>query len=342
MTKANTQEAQSVAQGAQGDFMLGNANAAVGALHKSAMAKRLSDPKDALAQAVARMAGVADLAECCSFKSGESSDMAQSGAEVGMLAIGADGSEVEIDVMVKTCSGFGSSNQTSRFWAADLLSQSELQTPAAGALRAICGSLSSDEKSGPKSIPGHLVGHDYAKTGLPLQKWLATPSALDRIARRAFGVEDATPRGKKLLLITMRAAMPGGDDLHVLVDRARLRDHVRTTAASKTKDGSEFVSIGCSDEAIELCGFLRLKRKGGDSGARQSDQLQTSISPRELLRVVAQGSVGGCAMREEPSEGSLEVEALASAGRKPKSAADEHGTWEKLAAKAARAFEWAH
>ena len=319
--------------------MMGNANAAVGALHKRAMSKRLSDPKDELARAVARMAGIEDLAECCSFMSGESSEMAERGSEVGMLAIGADGKEAEIDVMVKTCSGFGASNQTARFWAGDLLSHSEMGTPAANAFNAICGSMDSKGASGSHSIPGHLVSHDYAKTGLPLQMWLGTPSALERIARRAFAVEDSAPRGKKLMLITMRKAMADGDDLQVLLDRAELRDHVKSSSASVSKDGRQFVRIGMSADAIELSGFLRLKRKGGDSGARASDQLQTSVSPREMLRALAEGRVGGVVMREEPSAGSSEVEELSLMGRKARAEADAQGQWERMGALAAKKSE---
>lgn len=302
-------------RGADASPLMGNANAQVGAAHKRMVAARLGDAADPLARAVANAAGIMDLAEACALRSGESAGLADSGAEVGMMACGSDGSSAELSVMAKTCSGLGTSNQSARLWARDLLSASEAMGVPGKALMAICGSLDASGGRLPHVIPGHLINHDYKKTGQPFQTWLAEPATLERVACAAFAVKPSTPRGSALLLITMRGAGGDGQDLHVLADRAALRDHVVAAAGSTTSDGRAFLRVGISDDAVEFAKILRLKRKGGDSGSRNSDQAQMVISPREILAAIASGAIPGKILREDPTPESLSIEAMAREGR---------------------------
>lgn len=299
---------------APASHLMGNSNAIVGAMHKDMMAKRLSNPSDPLTRAIASAAGIQDLADCCTLRSGESEGLAESGAEIGMLAIGHDGREADIHLIVKTCKGFGSSTQSARFWAQSLLDPSDAGTPAERALHNLCGSMSLSGARLPISTPGHLVSHAFEKAGLPLQLWLAKPSTLSRIACAAYGVEPSTPRGRKLLLLTLRGAGPDGDDLHLLADRADLRDHAIANSTRQTKDGRAYLPIGASDDAIEFTPILRMKRKGGDSGGANADQIQTAISPPETLRAIATSALPGQVLREEPTHESLCLDSLSRAG----------------------------
>lgn len=307
----------------------GNNNALVGARHKAQIGARFNDPTDQLARRIAQMAGIADLADSCFLRSKEAAGLAESGSEVGMLAIGSDGLEAEIEVAAKTCGGLGSSNQTARFWAKELLTQAEISAPIGAAFLALCGSLSSDGESQPHSTPGHLVSTDFKKTGKPLQLWLGDPANLARVANKALGVEQGTPRGRKLMLFTLREAGPDNDDLHLLVDRVDMRDHIVANSA-KNNNGVPFLPVGVSDNAIEFSKFLNLKRKGGDSGERQSDQLQAAVSPRELLAAVLSGDLPGYALREEPTPESRAIQELSLNGREAREAKPKISAFDRL------------
>jgi hypothetical protein len=267
----------------------------MGAMHKEYMASRLGNECDPLTLEVIQTIcpEAVEVVSCCILKSGESLGAAERLSEMGLMweAKDAQGKlySGECDISAKGCTGFGTSNQLSRFWLNDLLTSEELTTPVGKALTAVAGTAGKGCEVSKPFSPGLLNNGSNAKIfGRPLMTWLGNADNTKRVLNKGFGINDTTKQ--KVLVLSMRGAGEHGEDLHIAVDSSKLIQAAIAEAIRTTTKGEAYVSIMPADQAIDFSRAVSLKRKGGDAGEEGANQLQFVLRTKGLLEMALENN----------------------------------------------------
>ena len=268
-------------------------------------------------------------------------------ASVEALASMSDGSleAFSFTLSIKHASGKGSSNQILRTWAADAMgpesddpSGPELRKEAAEALRMMCGSLSSgDRRNGLSVRPAadcSALGKSQSGTSLQgaLSMWLGDHA--ERLLRLALAGDGARPVSHVWITHSM---IDSKRDLHIMVpvesivafSMEGIREECRGRS-TRGRNRSGLACIPCPGEASFSIGpAVRIKRKGGDGGAPEADQLQITISPPAILSAVVSGKLEGAFAAAIPS-GSDGVFLLSKAWERRMALADEESPFKSF------------
>jgi hypothetical protein len=269
--------------------MKGNVNHQMGAMHKELMANRLNDHSDPLTLEVIQTL----CPEAVTVTSSLILTEAERPSEMGLMweAKDINGKQYsgKCDVSAKGCTGFGSSNQLSRFWLNEALTPEELLTPAGHALLAIAGTEGLSKPIEKALTPGQLsTGINSKNLGRPLMVWLGDEKNTQKILQKGFGETDSP----KVLLLTMRSAGEHGEDIHIAVESKALLEAAVKEAILTTTKGEKYVPIMPADDTLDFSRAISLKRKGGDAGADTANNLQLVLRTKGLLEMALENKNG--------------------------------------------------
>lgn len=288
------------------DLPRGNENAETGRRHEEAMGIVLQNPESDCARLLMSNLpgfsnGWAGLPEVVVKRhpDGERGKVDILFCATALSSDESDVMEASVGLSLKHAKGSGSSNQTLRIWAGELLSKEEAEGPVGRALSLLCGSLSKDGPRLPSEsiLPAGALGRD----GIPLKAWLGeNAKRLLGMALCGNGEHPATH------VWVTHSGIDGKSDLHIMVPVESIIDETlreMTNECRACSPGSKGVWPQASenDASFSFGSMVSLKRKAGDCGLAEGDQLQFTIKPPRLLEAVMEGRIKGALAIRQPA-----------------------------------------